>query len=246
MDALDALEQIYDLLVRYGRPDLHLVVTVSPVPFQATFTEQDVLVANTYSKSTLHAVAQDFARSHANVDYLPSFECVTNSDRRLAWEEDRIHVTDTLVRANILAFIRAYSGEPSRAAEAEAALQSLLDSVGHSSLSTSPESELPDFLTASDARVFPAGVPKITASSSLSPALGPGNLGRRRRSAMARAESRMLPRMASTGLSGATDESGALATVPGSIPGTRPSRPGSAGRGSAGRRVEGPPSSGVG
>ncbi|HLW75166.1 MAG TPA: GSCFA domain-containing protein, partial [Gammaproteobacteria bacterium] len=89
---LDNLEKLHGLLTAYGHPDLRIVVTTSPVPLNATFTGQDIVVANTYSKSTLRAVAQDFAVAHDNVQYFPSYEVVMNSDRELAWEDDLRHL----------------------------------------------------------------------------------------------------------------------------------------------------------
>lgn len=58
-------------------PDLRILLTVSPVPLTATATDDHVLVATTYSKSTLRAVAGDVASGNARVDYFPSYEIVT-------------------------------------------------------------------------------------------------------------------------------------------------------------------------
>ena len=58
----DNLERIYRLLTRYGHPDFHIVVTVSPVPLMNTFSTMDIVVANTWAKSLLRAVAQEWAR----------------------------------------------------------------------------------------------------------------------------------------------------------------------------------------
>jgi GSCFA family len=104
----EALDEIHGLLRRYGRPDLRMVVTVSPVPLSETFTGGDVLVANTYSKSTLRAAAEDFARSHSDVDYFPSYESVVLSDRRVAYQEDLHHVTNVLVDLNVRSFLDHY------------------------------------------------------------------------------------------------------------------------------------------
>lgn len=87
------LEAIHDLLSQYGHPDLRIVVTVSPVPLLNTFSTMDVVVANTYSKSLLRTLAQDWAMAHDNVDYFPSYEIVLNSERSLVWIDDRRHVT---------------------------------------------------------------------------------------------------------------------------------------------------------
>jgi hypothetical protein len=86
------LEAMHALLSRYGHPDLRIVVTVSPVPLMTTFSTMDVVVANTYAKSLLRAVAQQWAAAHDNVDYFPSYEIVQNSDRSAIWEADLRHV----------------------------------------------------------------------------------------------------------------------------------------------------------
>ena len=89
---LNNLEAMHALLSRYGHPDFHIVVTVSPVPLMNTFSTMDIVVANTWAKSLLRAVAQEWAGAHANVDYFPSYEIVQNSDRAAVWEPDLRHV----------------------------------------------------------------------------------------------------------------------------------------------------------
>lgn len=59
-------------------PAMRLLTTVSPVPLTATATGRHVLPATQYSKATLRAAAGDFADAHADVDYFPSYEIVTN------------------------------------------------------------------------------------------------------------------------------------------------------------------------
>ena len=61
---------------RKGRP-FKIILTVSPVPLTATATNQHVLVANTYSKATLRAVAAKLSK-RSSIDYFPSYEIVTN------------------------------------------------------------------------------------------------------------------------------------------------------------------------
>jgi hypothetical protein len=102
------LETIHALLSRYGHPDLHFVVTVSPVPLMATFSTMDVVVANTYSKSLLRTVAQEWAAAHDNVDYFPSYEIVLNSDRAAAWEADLRHVKGAGAQHIMELFVRGY------------------------------------------------------------------------------------------------------------------------------------------
>jgi GSCFA family len=102
------LEAIYDLLSRYGHPDLHIVITVSPVPLMTTFSTMDVVVANTYAKSLLRAVAQQWAAAHDNVDYFPSYEIVLNSDRAAVWQADLRHVTAAGTEHIMDLFLRSY------------------------------------------------------------------------------------------------------------------------------------------
>jgi hypothetical protein len=59
-------------------PKIKVIITVSPVPLVATNTERNVLVASTYSKSVLRAVAGDLESHFTNVDYFPSFEIINS------------------------------------------------------------------------------------------------------------------------------------------------------------------------
>ena len=86
------LEAIYALLSQYGHPNVHIIVTVSPVPLMNTFSSMDIVVANTWAKSLLRAVDQEWAAAHANVAYFPSYEIVQSSDRAAVWECDFRHV----------------------------------------------------------------------------------------------------------------------------------------------------------
>lgn len=67
-------------------PGVRFVGTVSPVPLKATFAEDDVLVANCYSKSALRSVLGEAIDTlHAEgvtIDYFPSYELVTQAPQR--------------------------------------------------------------------------------------------------------------------------------------------------------------------
>jgi hypothetical protein len=102
------LEAIHELLSRYGHPDFHIVVTVSPVPLMNTFSTMDIVVANTWAKSLLRALAQEWASAHPNVDYFPSYEIVQNSDRAAVWERDLRHVRGAGVQHIMELFLRNY------------------------------------------------------------------------------------------------------------------------------------------
>ena len=105
---MENMERLHQLLTMHGHPELRIVVTTSPVPLVATFTGQDVVVANTYSKATLRAVAQDWAAAHDNVQYFPSYEVVMNSARDIAWQDDLRHVRTELVEHIIDAFTAVF------------------------------------------------------------------------------------------------------------------------------------------
>ena len=102
------LERIHALLSRFGHPDVQIVVTVSPVPLMATFSNQDIVLANTYSKSLLRTVAQQWATAHENVDYFPSYEIVLNSERAQTWDPDLRHVRPEVTRHIMNLFLATY------------------------------------------------------------------------------------------------------------------------------------------
>ena len=89
-------------------PEVKIVVTVSPVPMNTTFTAQDVLVANTYSKSTLRVVAQHLCDNYEYVDYFPSYEMVVYSPREAAYAADYLHIRGPMVKSIVSHFIANY------------------------------------------------------------------------------------------------------------------------------------------
>ncbi len=97
-EILRSLQTIYKLLKNRGHPDFKMLITVSPVPFKATFTGQDAIAANSYSKSVQRAACEAFVRRHDNVTYFPSYEIVTMSDREEVYEKDNVHIGNAVVR----------------------------------------------------------------------------------------------------------------------------------------------------
>lgn len=136
---LESLENIHLLLRTYGQADMRMLVTVSPVAMNTTFTGGDVLTANTYSKAVQRAAVEAFVRAHEDVDYFPSFESVMLSDRRRAWRDDQAHASDEIVRLNVLRMIEAYAdpdevsddaGVAGRAAHAFSLVQAAREAAG--------------------------------------------------------------------------------------------------------------------
>ena len=96
-EILWGLEAMHGLIRRHGHPDAKILITVSPVPFKATFTGVDAIQANSYSKAVQRAAVEAFVRAHDNVDYFPSYEIVSLSHREVAFKQDNIHVTASTV-----------------------------------------------------------------------------------------------------------------------------------------------------
>lgn len=88
-------------MAREVNPDLRFLLTVSPVPLTATAEDEHVLVATTYSKSTLRAVAGDLARSLDGVDYFPSYEIISSFPFRGMFYEGNLRQ----VRADGVSFV---------------------------------------------------------------------------------------------------------------------------------------------
>lgn len=68
--------------LRAINPDARVLLTVSPVSLAATASDNHVLVATTYSKSVLRAVAGDLAADIPGVFYFPSYEIITGPPAR--------------------------------------------------------------------------------------------------------------------------------------------------------------------
>lgn len=108
-EAYDHLSRAFRLLQSHCRADLQVILTVSPVPLTFTARPVDVMVANTYSKSVLRTVAEHAVADFPFVTYFPSYESVTLSDRKFAWKDDLIHVTQEIVAINVGRMISAFS-----------------------------------------------------------------------------------------------------------------------------------------
>lgn len=108
-DNLSELTTIHALIAKIN-PAARIVVTVSPVPLTHTFSGNDILVANMYSKSTLRAAAEVFANTHDNVVYYPTYEIVAMSPRATTYAPDCVHVTDRVVGRLMQGFLKTYLG----------------------------------------------------------------------------------------------------------------------------------------
>jgi thioredoxin-like negative regulator of GroEL len=109
-ETFDYLNRAILLLQKHGRPDVRVVLTVSPVPLTITHRPDDVMVANTYSKAALRVAAESVVAKHPFVAYYPSYESITISDRLRAFRDDMRHATNELIAINIGRMVNAYCG----------------------------------------------------------------------------------------------------------------------------------------
>ena len=89
-------------------PKIKVLITTSPVPLNKTFKNEDVVVANMQSKSTLRAVCGEICEEFNNVCYFPSYEMVTFRDPELAFGEDLRHVNDHVVGDVVQLLVDSY------------------------------------------------------------------------------------------------------------------------------------------
>lgn len=95
-------------IIRAFNPDCKILVTTSPVPLERTFTGDDVIVANSYAKSTLRSACGEVSMKWDRADYFPSFENVAQTRSWGIFEEDLIHVSEAFVAKIVASLTAAY------------------------------------------------------------------------------------------------------------------------------------------
>jgi hypothetical protein len=100
-EAIALLEPAFRLLE--GK---HVLVTVSPVPLNTTFSGKDVVAANAYSKAMLRVCAEQLS-TLPGVDYFPSYEMVASAGLR-AFKEDNLHVRPDIVQQVVAHMLDSY------------------------------------------------------------------------------------------------------------------------------------------
>jgi hypothetical protein len=107
-DVKSDLREFIELLNNVN-PNARIIFTVSPVPLIATFSEDHVLHATTYSKSVLRVAVQEIRDEFENIDYFPSYEIITSSaSRGKYFHKDLRNVLETGVHHVMKCFFKAY------------------------------------------------------------------------------------------------------------------------------------------
>lgn len=105
-DLLAALKQL-----RRINPLVRIILTVSPVPLNATYESRHVLVSTTWSKAVLRVVADKVARQLPNCDYFPSYEIITSPHvRGRYFGEDCREILPEGVEHVMRVFLKHYAG----------------------------------------------------------------------------------------------------------------------------------------
>lgn len=81
-------------LIREVNPKIRILLTVSPVPLTATNSGNHVLVATTYSKSVLRAVAGQLSEAMSHVDYFPSYEIISSPPFRATFFDPNLRTVN--------------------------------------------------------------------------------------------------------------------------------------------------------
>jgi hypothetical protein len=95
-------------IVKGINSNAEMIVTVSPVALERTFSHQDIVVANSEGKSILRAVLGEFSRLHDDVTYFPAYEMVTCLGEIAFMPGDLRHVKRAVVDMITQTFVNAH------------------------------------------------------------------------------------------------------------------------------------------
>ncbi|MHA6718611.1 GSCFA domain-containing protein [Sphingomonas sp. RS6] len=108
----ETVQQMEEFLgkLRAVNPRARVILTVSPVPLEATYENRHVLLSTTYSKSVLRAAAEALSSGREWIDYFPSYEIITgNYNRGKYYAEDLREVTAEGVGHVMRLFLKHYT-----------------------------------------------------------------------------------------------------------------------------------------
>ena len=115
-------------MARAIRPDLRVLLTVSPVPLKATFEDRHVLVSTGYSKAVLRVAAGMVSDQTPGVDYFPSYEIVTGIQAGPGiWADDLRSVTPDGVGRVMAELARSYLDQAADTAPTPTAVRRTFD-----------------------------------------------------------------------------------------------------------------------
>jgi hypothetical protein len=92
-DVMPRLSKVVEVL-----KDKNILITVSPIPLEATFMPQHAVLSNCYSKSVLRVCSEMLYTKYPNVDYFPSYEIVMSGGVHV-FVENNVHVQDIAIKS---------------------------------------------------------------------------------------------------------------------------------------------------
>lgn len=106
--------------IKAVNPTVRVLLTVSPVPLNATYEPRHVLQSTVYSKSVLRVAAQELFDKRDFVDYFPSFEIITSPQGGGKYfGADMRSIEEVGVEHVMGVFFSNYTPDPERAAADE-------------------------------------------------------------------------------------------------------------------------------
>ena len=109
--AIDVEQDLRDIvdIIKDINPKNKIIFSVSPIPLQKTFSENDVFVANAYSKATLRSAVENVVDHDFDIYYFPSYEIAMNFGFDFYVQKDMRHAKPEYIDLIIKTFIRAVS-----------------------------------------------------------------------------------------------------------------------------------------
>jgi GSCFA family protein len=100
----ECLADLEVFVARFGKtnPSARMILTVSPVPLTATYTDNHVAIATCHSKAVLRAVCSAAEERHENVFYFPSFELISGHFTRGAYYQDNLRTITARGLAHVM------------------------------------------------------------------------------------------------------------------------------------------------
>ena len=96
--------------IRARNPNVRIILTVSPVPLNATAVDRHVFTSTTYSKAVLRVAAEEICQRNEACDYFPSYEIITSPYARgQYYAEDCREVRPEGVEHVMSTFLRHYA-----------------------------------------------------------------------------------------------------------------------------------------
>ena len=96
--------------IRQINPTVKIILTVSPVPLNATYENRHVYLSTAHSKAVLRLTAEEISGNINDTTYFPSYEIITSPYARGSYfENDCRSVTDAGVKAVMGVFLQNYS-----------------------------------------------------------------------------------------------------------------------------------------